>query len=232
MQGTSYNPQGRCEIKLAISASDYHMLKMRLKHFMQLDANASPNGRYHIRSTYFDNFANKVLNEKKEGYLNRDKYRVRIYGLSSAVIHLERKSKRNNLTFKSKCTMSRQEFEMMRLGEIDWMENDQRQLIRDLYREMQQYQLKPTTIVDYEREAYVYPYGNVRITFDSAVKTSVRNTDMFARHLPMVDVLEHNMVILEIKYDEYLPDVIKMLLQTVDTHPEAYSKYQLSRMYG
>ncbi|HBT72381.1 MAG TPA: molecular chaperone [Lysinibacillus sp.] len=229
---TSFNPNGRQEIKQAISYPDYALLKAKLQHVMQLDQHAGKDGKYLIRSTYFDNLANKVLNEKKEGYINRDKYRVRIYGKSSAIINLERKSKRNNVTFKSKCKISQAEYEQMRVGDISWMENDDRVLIRDLYQEMNYSQLRPTTVVDYEREAYIYPFGNVRVTFDSKVQSSLRNTDMFNQNLPMVDVLEPNLVVLEVKYDEYLPDIIKYLLQSVDTRAEAYSKYQLSRMYG
>lgn len=229
---TSFNPNGRKEIKQAISYPDYALLKSKLQHVMQLDKNAGTNGKYLIRSTYFDNFSNKVLNEKKEGYLNRDKYRVRIYGKSSEVVNLERKSKRNNLTFKTKCAISQQEYEKMRIGDIHWMEKDERELIRALHQEMKYNQLVPMTVVDYEREAYVYPFGNVRVTFDSKVQSSVRNTNMFNKNLPMVDVLEPNLVILEVKYDEYLPDLIKYLLQSVDTRAEAYSKYQISRMYG
>ncbi|MGF0472347.1 polyphosphate polymerase domain-containing protein [Lysinibacillus fusiformis] len=229
---TSFNPNGRQEIKQAISYPDYALLKAKLQYIMQLDKHAGADGKYVIRSTYFDNFANKVLNEKKEGYINRDKYRVRIYGQSSAIINLERKSKRNNLTFKTKCAISQAEYEKMRLGDISWMEEDERGLLRDLYQEMSYRQLRPTTVVDYVREAYIYPFGNVRVTFDSKVQSSLRNTDMFNPNLPMADVLEQNLVILEVKYDDYLPDIIKYLLQSVDTRAEAYSKYQLSRMYG
>ncbi|QNF26806.1 polyphosphate polymerase domain-containing protein [Metabacillus elymi] len=229
---TSFNPKGRNEFKHAISVAEYRVLRSKLLHFMRRDSNAGANGKYLIRSTYFDNFDNKILNEKKEGYLNRDKYRVRIYGKNDAVVNLERKSKRNNLTFKSKCKMTREEFEKMRIGDIHWMEKDERALMRDLLFEIQNHQIKPKTVVDYEREAFMYPYGNVRVTFDIKVQSSLQNTDMFNKHLPMIDVLEPNLVILEVKYDEYLPDVIKYLLQLTDTRQEAYSKYQLSRMYG
>lgn len=229
---TSFNPNGRKELKHGITYMDYMLLRNKLRHVMKLDPHAGRDGRYLIRSCYFDNFDNKVMNEKKEGFLNRDKYRVRIYGKSADVVNLERKSKRNNLTFKSKCKMTAQEFERMRVGDIDWMEQDERELMRDLFHEMRYYGLKPTTVVDYEREAYIYLYGNVRVTFDSKVKSSLRNTDMFNKNLPMVDVLEPSEVILEVKYDEYLPDLIKMMLQGINTKQEAYSKYQLSRMYG
>ena len=55
---------------------------------------------------------------------------------------------------------------------------------------------------------------------------------MFDRNLPMVPVMEEPLIILEVKFDEYLPDMIKYALQAVETRTEAYSKYQLSRMFG
>ncbi|MEN2767512.1 polyphosphate polymerase domain-containing protein [Ornithinibacillus xuwenensis] len=229
---TSYNPAGRKELKHAISIPEYQLLRSKMSHLMKRDAHAGRDGTYLIRSTYFDNFDNKVLNEKKEGYINRNKYRVRIYGISDSYINLERKSKRNNLTFKTKCNITRQEFEKMRIGDVYWMKEDNRELMRDLYHEMKYYQIKPVAVVDYEREAWIYQYGNVRVTFDRKVQSSLQNTDMFNKHLPMVDVLEPNLVILEVKYDEFLPNVIRYLLQLSDTRQEAYSKYQLSRMYG
>ncbi|SEN83548.1 VTC domain-containing protein [Paenisporosarcina quisquiliarum] len=228
---TSFNPKGRQELKYGITYLDYMLLKNKLKFVMRLDTHAGETGKYLIRSCYFDNFENKVMNEKKEGYLTRDKYRVRIYGKSDEIINLERKSKRNNLTFKSKCNLTRSEFEKIRSGDISWMEKDNRSLICDLFAEMKMNLVKPMSVVDYEREAYVYLYGNVRVTFDSKVQTSLRNTDMFNKHLPMVDVLDPTEVILEVKFDEYLPDIVKMLLQGINTKHEAYSKYQLSRMY-
>ncbi|WP_347321425.1 polyphosphate polymerase domain-containing protein [Rossellomorea sp. RS05] len=223
---------GRKELKFAISIPKYHILIHKLKWLMTRDENAGRDGKYHIRSAYFDNMDDRILTEKKEGYLNRDKYRVRIYNLSTSVIHLERKSKRNNQTFKTKCPLTRKEYEAIRRGETEWMEDDVRPLIRDLYGEMKRRLIKPVAVVDYEREAFTYPYGNVRITFDQNIRTSLRNTAMFDRNLPMVPVMEEPLIILEVKFDEYLPDMIKYALQAVDTRTEAYSKYQLSRMFG
>lgn len=228
----SYSAKGRHELKYGITYVDYQLLKLKLKHIMTLDSHATAKGTYHIRSCYFDNVDNKVMTEKKEGFYSRDKYRVRIYNKSDSVIHLERKSKRNNQTYKSKCIITKAEFEKLRVNDFDWMADDERVLIRDLNKDIKLYQLKPTSVVDYEREAYLYPYGNVRITFDHKVQSSLRNTDMFNKKLPMVEVLEPNEVILEVKYDDYLPSVIKMMLQGIHTRHEAYSKYQLSRMYG
>ncbi|MEC1723134.1 VTC domain-containing protein, partial [Schinkia azotoformans] len=169
--------------------------------------------------------------QKKEGYFDRDKFRVRLYDYNTGLLNLEKKSKRNNLTFKQKCRITAEEYEQIRVDNIAWMENDSRSLMRDLYVQMSLFQLKPITVVDYEREVFIYKYGNVRITFDSSIKTSIRNNDVLNPTIPMIET-NPNIVVLEVKYDEYLPTVIKQLLQVGDRQKGAYSKYQISRMYG
>lgn len=111
------------------------------------------------------------------------------------------------------------------------MESDARSLLQELYVQMNVFQMKPITVVDYEREVFIYPPGNVRVTFDSSIKTSFRNNDVLNPQLPMVET-DADVVILEVKYDNYLPTVIKKLLQLGDRRKGTYSKYQISRMYG
>ncbi|WP_062109886.1 polyphosphate polymerase domain-containing protein [Bacillus niameyensis] len=223
--------QGRTELKHEMTKMDCFLLRNRLKHYMQTDPNANHNGTYLIRSVYFDNFENKVLTQKKEGHFERDKFRVRLYNYNTAFLYLEKKSKRNNLTYKQKCQLSAPEYERIRHGDIAWMEHDSRTLLQDLYVQMNLFQLKPITVVDYEREVYIYPHGNVRVTFDSSIKTSFRNNDVLNSQLPMVET-NPDIVVLEVKYDQYLPDVIKQMLQIGNRLKGTYSKYQISRMYG
>ena len=111
------------------------------------------------------------------------------------------------------------------------MKDDSRELIKELYIQMHLYQLKPLTVVDYEREVFIYRHGNVRVTFDSSIKTSFRNNDVLNKDLPMVET-NPDITVLEVKYDEYLPEVIRNLLQISDRRKGTYSKYQISRMYG
>lgn len=223
--------KGRRELKHEITKMDCYLLRNRLQHYMEKDPHAKQDGKYLIRSVYFDNFDNKVLTQKKEGYFDRDKFRVRLYDYNTHYINLEKKSKRNNLTFKQKCRITATEYESIRQGNIEWMENDSRTLIRDLFIQMNLFQLKPVTVVDYEREVFIYPYGNVRVTFDSSIKTSFRNNDVLNPDLAMVET-NPDIVILEVKFDEYLPTIIKQLLQLGGRRRGTYSKYQISRMYG
>lgn len=223
--------QGRTELKFEMTSADCFLLRNRLRHFMLPDPHANAEGKYLIRSVYFDNFDNKVVTEKKEGFLNRDKFRVRLYDHNTELLHLEKKSKRNNMTYKQKCRITTEEYERIRNGDIAWMEFDDRELLRELYVKMNLFQLRPITIVDYEREVYMYPHGNVRVTFDSSIKTSFRNNDVLNPNVPMVET-DPDVVVVEVKYDNYLPDIIKQLLQIGDRRKGAYSKYQMSRMYG
>ncbi len=226
-----HGTRGRYELKHEISKMDCYLLRNKLKHVMQIDPHAKNDGKYFIRSIYFDNFENKALNQKKEGLLERDKYRVRLYDQNTEFINLEKKSKRDNMTYKQKCEIKANEYERMRNNDISWMELDSRPLIQDLFIQMNLFQLKPMTVVDYEREVFIYEYGNVRVTFDSSIKTSFRNDDGFNPDLPMIET-DPNVVILEVKYDEFLPDIIKCMLQLGDRRRGTYSKYQISRMFG
>lgn len=223
--------KGRYELKHNISKADCHLLRNNLRHFMKIDPHGD-DGKYLIRSVYFDNFENKIFTQKTEGLYHRDKYRARLYDYNTNFINIEKKSKRDNLTYKTKCRITAEEYELIRYGDIEWMSNDSRLLLRELYMHMNLFQIKPITVVDYEREVYIYEQGNVRVTFDSNVKTSYREIDFLNRDLLMVDALDPNTVILEVKYDEFLPDTIKHLLQVVQTSKTAFSKYQLSRRYG
>ncbi|WP_175637869.1 polyphosphate polymerase domain-containing protein [Metabacillus schmidteae] len=223
--------KGRRELKHEMTKMEVFLLRNKLKHYMEVDPHAKNDGKYFIRSVYFDNFENKVLNQKKEGYYERDKFRVRLYDFNTSYLNLEKKSKRNNLTYKQKCRITSDEYEQIRSGNISWMETDQRPLIQDLYYQMNLSQLKPMTVVDYEREVFIYKYGNVRITFDSSIRTSFRNNDVLNLNLSMIDT-DPDIVVLEVKYDEFLPLVIKQLLQVNNLRAGAYSKYQISRMYG
>jgi hypothetical protein len=232
MEGMRLNGvMGRTELKHEITKMDCYLLRNKLKHLMKVDPHATKDGKYLIRSVYFDNFDNKVLTEKKEGFYQRDKFRVRLYDYNMDFLNLEKKSKRNNLTYKQKCRVTAEEYEKMRSGDIAWMENDSRSLIQDLFIQMNIFQLKPVTVVDYEREVFIYDQGNVRVTFDSNIKTSFRNNDVLNPNLAMVET-SPEIVVLEVKYDEFLPDVIKYLLQLGDRRKGTYSKYQMSRMFG
>lgn len=91
---------------------------------------------------------------------------------------------------------------------------------------------RPKTIVDYIREAYTYPIGNVRVTFDSSIRSGLFSTNIFDEKLPTVEVLDPNKLVLEVKYDEFLLDIIADIIQTGERRAKSVSKYALCRTFG
>ncbi len=115
-------------------------------------------------------------------------------------------------------------------GHFDWMRKHNEPLIRELYIKIVTQGLRPKTIVDYTREAYAYMPGNVRITLDYQIRTGLFHTDFLNPDCPMVPIKD-SPIILEVKWDAWLPDVIRRLIQLENRRSAAFSKYAACRMY-
>lgn len=222
----------RHELKFFINFSDYFAIKNRIKHIASIDKNAGSSGTYHIRSLYFDNFNDKALLEKINGYSKREKFRIRYYNDNFDFIRLEKKSKVNGLCTKFSAPLTKEQCEKILNNDIDWMLTSDKSLIQELYFKMKSQMLKPKTVVDYTREAYIYRPGNVRITIDSNVRTGICSQDMFNTALPTMKLPTNGAIILEVKFDEFLPDIIKDTIQTNTRKSTSISKYASSRMFG
>ena len=222
----------RHEYKHAINLLDYHSLRQRVRVVARVDSNAGTDGRYHIRSLYFDNDDDKALREKIYGLPNREKFRIRVYNIDDAFIRLEKKSKRNGLCNKQSTALTREQTQWILDGDLVWMAETKEPLIVEFYSKLRFQRLKPRTIVDYWREAYIFPYGNVRVTFDSHIRTGLYSTGLFDSSIPTLSVGEPGVLLMEVKYDNFLPDIMRDLIQTNTRHPGAFSKYAACRIYG
>lgn len=222
----------RHEIKHYINTSDYLAIKNRLSHVMNLDKNANDNNEYKIRSLYFDNLRDKVLMEKINGINIREKFRIRYYNDDHSFIKLEKKSKVNGLCAKDSELITKEECEKILRGDIDFLRYSNKPLFVEFYTKIKGDLLKPKSIVDYIREAYIYKMGNVRITFDKKIRTGVWCTNLFDNDLPTIEAIDNNIVVLEVKFDEFLPQLIQDIIQTNERRATAISKYAASRIYG
>lgn len=221
----------RHELKYFINLSDYLIIKSRLKHIAQLDYNSNENGEYKIRSLYFDDYNDKALCQKLIGINNRHKFRIRLYNDDDSFIKLEKKSKINGLCKKVSASITKSQCEDIISGNIDFLKDSTNPLFNDLYIKMVSERLKPKTIVDYTREAYIYKAGNVRITFDKSIKTALNSVDVLNKDVPTIETLDSRYIILEVKYDEFLPEIISDLIQVGERSKTSVSKYALCRMY-
>jgi len=220
----------RHEWKHEISTSDMIAIRQRMRAIAKSDTHAL-DGKYEIRSLYFDNLADKALREKIDGVNCREKFRIRYYNDDLSFIRLEKKSKWNGLGNKQSTTLSADEAQAIVDGDLDWMMDSERPLLQELYTKMTLQGLGPKTIVDYTREPFVYAPGNVRVTLDYNIRTGLGCTDFLnpnAITIPAGDAP----IILEVKWDEYLPSVIRDAVQLNGRRTTAFSKYAICRIYG
>lgn len=219
----------RHEWKHEISYPDLLTLRRRLRAVAQADRHAI-GGKYLIRSLYFDTLSDKALLEKVNGVSRREKFRIRYYNGDTSVIHLEKKSKAGGLGNKQSAVLSVAETSAILRGSLAWMPDSGRPLVQEFYSKIRTERLRPRTIVDYTREPYVCPAGNVRITLDYDIRTGLRCTDFLTPGgtVPAGDAP----IILEVKWDAFLPSIIRDAIQLEGRHASSFSKYAQCRIYG
>ena len=207
----------RHELKFLVSEETLQRIRYRLMPLMTPDPHQGPEG-YTIRSLYFDDFVDSAMADILAGVDDRAKYRIRIYDGNSSFIRLEKKSKRANMCKKESKELTAEECQNYMAGTEHFM-----------IPEMQAKHMRPVCIVEYDRYAYTYPIGNVRITFDRNIRGSARVQDFLNGKINCVPALGVNQHILEIKYDEVLPQFIAESVDTGNLLQQSFSKYYYAR---
>ena len=221
----------RHELKYQVSDAQVQMLKNRITHLIPADCHAGADGTYTIRSLYFDDYENRCLRENEDGTDPREKFRIRIYNHSDQRITLECKRKERGKTHKTSCPLTRQQTELLMQGKILPDIASQPPLLQKLTMLMMTRRMRPVVIVEYDRVPYVYKNGNVRITLDTNIRSSSAVETFLAEQIPNRPVMPAGQQLLEVKYDEYLPDFIYRALQLHSLRQTAFSKYYICRKY-
>lgn len=221
--------QFRHEVKHEITQFDMLILRQRLRAVMKSDDHAK-DGKYEIRSLYFDNLNDKVLREKLDGRNVREKYRIRFYNNDLSVIHLERKFKHGGLGYKDSALLTPEQAQMIANGDMRFMAESQDKVLLAFYTKSKSFGLQPKVIVDYTREPFIFPAGNVRVTLDYNIRTGFRCKDFLNPDCPTLPIKD-NCCIMEVKWDNYLPDAVRDVIQLDGRRSGAFSKYAASRMY-
>lgn len=216
----------RNEWKYLIDTAQKELICQRLKPLLKLDENAKDGG-YMIRSLYFEDYYKTSYNEKDSGVLRRKKYRIRIYNCSDRSIKLERKKKYGSYIYKESARLSREEVCKILDGDYEFLLKNPQSLCQEFYYECVSNVMRPRVIVDYEREPWIMDEGTVRITFDMDVRAAVGNFDIFDETLPALTVLEPGKCVMEVKFTEFLPRIVRDVLPDKASEFTAVSKYVL-----
>lgn len=219
----------RHEWKHRIDTAGLLALRARLGAVLQRDPHAL-GGSYQVRSLYFDNLADKALREKLESVNHREKFRLRFYNGDLSLLVLEKKTKTNGLCGKAQTPLSVEEARALLEGRHQEL-GASSPLLGELRRKMGSQGLRPKAIVEYTREPFLYGPGNVRVTLDYNIRTALSPAgflDPGCVTLPAAGAP----VILEVKWDAFLPDLVRDLVQLPGTRTSAFSKYAACRLYG
>lgn len=222
----------RNELKYLVTAPQIALLKGRIDHLIQLDSHVGEKGMYNIRSLYFDDYYDSCMMENEIGTDPREKFRIRIYNHSAQRITLELKKKEHMMTQKHSCPLTRAQCELLMQGIPLPLSSDYPPVLQKLLLLMRTRRMQPKVIVEYDRVPYVERIGNVRVTLDQNISSSgdlYRFLDEEIAKRPILPAGQH---VLEVKYDEFLPDYIKRNLQLHGLRQSAFSKYYLCRKYG
>ena len=218
----------RHELKYCINMPDYALLRARLTPLIPRDKSAGATGEYTVRSLYFDDYWNTAYAEKDMGVMKRRKYRIRCYNFQDKVIRLERKTKMASYIYKQSAPLTRAQTEAVIAGEYDFLRDSPHDLLREFYCECTMRIMRPRVIVDYDREPFVMEAGDVRITFDKHIRAGMGEFSLFDAELPVVEVMEGDRMIMEVKYTAFLPSLARLLLPPDASIMTASSKYVLA----
>lgn len=224
---TTTEPRLRHEEKHQVNLREALVLSRRLEKLFPRDPHAGPEGSYQVVSLYYDDPYDTALRQKLDGVDRREKFRLRYYGEEPAFFKLEKKYKVKGLCGKGSCRLSREEGERLLRGDFAFLLEKEEPLAREFYAKLRR-GLAPKTVVRYTREAFLYAPGNVRVTLDGDIRAGAPERFLIPQKLlPALGGL----AVVEVKYDAFLPEIVKLAVQVPNRQGTACSKYALCRRY-
>lgn len=219
----------RHEYKYICSAQQLTCIEQRIKPYMKPDSHAEGRSFYTVRSLYFDDYTNSCFYDNLSGAEPREKFRIRLYDGNASFIKLELKQKVHGMTKKLSCPVTKKQCLIMSEGHAAELRAVDDSVYRKFCIRQQIKLLKPKIIVEYDRVPYIYRDGNVRVTFDMDIRSGMYVNQFLYEKVVSVPVMPSGFHILEVKFDEFLPDSIRQAIQIDGLRQTAYSKYCICR---
>ncbi len=217
----------RHERKFRIAAWQCARAASSCRRVMQADSHAGPEGDYFIRSVYLDSLAGGDVADKAAGALSRKKIRIRTYAQQPEFAVLERKSKIGAWNRKERMVLGILEAQALVEGDFEPLLREGSDAAVRFYGDMTAGLYRPVVCVEYEREAYVLPFEDIRVTFDKAVRYSVTNLELTGAKTT-TPLFPDGGALLEVKYDLEFPRWLAEVLGSLDEVQVAASKFGLS----
>lgn len=220
----------RNEWKYNLTNQQLSLLKSRISEVLDLDPHTPKCGKYVIHSLYFDDYKDQSVYTTNSGLSKRFKWRIRFYDDDLSYIVLERKEKIDSRCHKKSCKLTVDEYEKIISGDItDIVYDTDKNLIKELARDVMLYNYVPKVIVDYERIAFVEEITNVRITFDTKISAAYDFDNFLNGDYIRYYIQPSNQNVLEVKFDDILPSYIKKIVESYEFKQTSFSKYYYCR---
>ena len=215
----------RNENKYLISYMDYLTIHPIVANFLRRDPYCTQEGGiYEIRSLYFDSPDNVTVKDKDLGVDRRAKIRIRMYRGDPNTMFMEKKIKDNNYISKLRTNISIDEYKRIISGDYSFRGYNAELDALLIY--CKNSNLKPAVIVEYDKEVFIHDASNLRITFDTNAHSWLNTIDLLAKNPIKMPIFENNSLILEIKYNYYLPSFVRSLVTPLETKRISFSKFE------
>jgi len=217
----------RFEYKYRLHPGQYHRVRAAIRPYMKADAytHGAPDGRYLVRSLYYDSADFRSYREKVSGDCDRTKLRIRTYSRSlreDPDIRVEMKARKNMSMEKHSTFISPEEYERF-MRDSHWSGADDPLLV-EFERYVHLKTLMPLVLVEYRREGFsARAQQGLRITFDHGVQ-SVRAVSLFPPS-PIFRAHHRGVVILEIKCNKSQPHWLRQMVCDHGLRVAANSKF-------
>lgn len=218
----------RKELKYRMALPEFALLERKLAMALTRDGYAKEGGAYTVRSLYLDTPYQSDFYATRQGDELRKKFRLRCYSPGDSFVKLERKAKYGQDQTKTSLSLSRQQAEKMMEGEYGFLAELENAFARAVYTELCQGGYRPQLMLEYNRTAFVVPTNHIRITFDSNIRYTKTDLNLFETAPAMLPLIAAGGGVLEVKYDGFLFTYIRELLHEVDKLPTAFGKYVMA----
>lgn len=222
----------RHELKYICSGAELEIIKGRIKYIARNDSHILASGNYLVRSIYFDDYYNGSFYNNESGIDPREKWRIRSYNCNNGKIMLEHKVKEHGLIYKESCELPYDQYIRIVNNDRHIINEDNDPLLNRFLILRETKLLHPMVIVQYKRFPYICREGNVRITFDCDIAASTEISSFFESKMRTRLVMPRGMQLLEVKFDEFLPDYVYQAVQLTNMEQTAFSKYYLCRKFS
>ena len=221
----------RREYKYFLDEAQDALARLKADCMLLRDPHGDTDGSYFVSSLYLDSLDDSCLNDSILNNELRSKYRIRCYNSDPSRLFLEKKSKNYGFSYKEVIPISAEECRCILSGEVPKLQSSDSELRKKLLTELFIRSLMPKLIVSYDRAAYTYDAGGLRLTVDRNLSSSSDFDAFLSGDYVRRPVMSPGKSLLEIKWSGLIPQHIYDAFCLDSLTRTAFSKYLICRTY-